>query len=107
MILPRGRGYGISLQFGFFLAAYRRAVWRDHSEGRAPRGAEQFSRLSPMRIDEIPVTETHVVKSSEAPGGIGEAATAIVGPAVSNAMFAATGKRILTLPIDTHVRSVK
>jgi isoquinoline 1-oxidoreductase beta subunit len=40
------------------------------------------------------------VKSAEPPGGFGEAPTAAVGPAVANAIFAATGKRIRTLPID-------
>ena len=59
-----------------------------------------FDNYLPMRIDEVPVIETHLVKSAEAPGGIGEAATAIVAPAVTNAIFAATGKRIRTLPID-------
>jgi isoquinoline 1-oxidoreductase beta subunit len=54
-----------------------------------------------MRIDEVPVVETHLVKSSELPGGIGETATAAVAPAVTNAIFAATGTRIRTLPIDT------
>jgi isoquinoline 1-oxidoreductase beta subunit len=58
-----------------------------------------FNDYLPMRIDEVPVIETHFVKSTEAPGGIGEAATAAVGPAVANAIFAATGKRIRTLPI--------
>jgi isoquinoline 1-oxidoreductase beta subunit len=52
-----------------------------------------------MRIGEVPVIETHLVKSAESPGGIGEAPTAAVGPAVANAIFAATGKRIRTLPI--------
>jgi isoquinoline 1-oxidoreductase beta subunit len=48
------------------------------------------------------------VKSTEAPGGIGEAGTAIVAPAVTNAIFAATGKRIRTLPIiDTAIRSTQ
>ena len=55
------------------------------------------------RIDEAPVVETHLVRSSEAPGGIGETATAAVGPAVANAIFAATAKRIRTLPIDTDL----
>jgi isoquinoline 1-oxidoreductase beta subunit len=41
------------------------------------------------------------VRSAEPPGGIGEAPTAAVTPAVTNAIFAATGKRIRTLPIDT------
>jgi isoquinoline 1-oxidoreductase beta subunit len=59
-----------------------------------------FNDYRPMRIDEAPVVETHLIKSTEAPGGIGEAPTAAVGPAVANAIFAATGKRIRTLPID-------
>jgi isoquinoline 1-oxidoreductase beta subunit len=49
------------------------------------------------------VVETHLVKSSEAPGGFGEAPTAVVAPAVTNAIFAATAKRIRTLPIDTNL----
>jgi len=41
------------------------------------------------------------VKSAESPGGFGEAPTAAVAPAVTNAIFAVTGTRIRTLPIDT------
>ena len=59
-----------------------------------------FETYLPMRIDEVPVIETHLVRSAEAPGGLGEAATAIVAPAVTNAIFAATGRRIRALPID-------
>jgi isoquinoline 1-oxidoreductase beta subunit len=59
-----------------------------------------FDTYLPMRIDEVPVVETHLVKSAELPGGIGETATAAVMPAVTNAIFAATGRRIRTLPIN-------
>jgi isoquinoline 1-oxidoreductase beta subunit len=67
--------------------------------GRVEQG--NFDTYRPMRIDEVPVIETHLVKSTEAPGGIGETATAAVAPAVTNAIFAVTGKRVRTLPIDT------
>jgi isoquinoline 1-oxidoreductase beta subunit len=46
------------------------------------------------------VVETHLVKSSEAPGGFGEAPTDVVATAMTNAIFGATAKRIRTLPID-------
>src|SRR5216684_3563184 len=62
-----------------------------------------FDTYRPLRIDEVPVVETHLVKSSEPPGGFGEAPTAVVAPAVTNAIFAATAKRIRTLPIDTNL----
>jgi len=62
-----------------------------------------FDTYLPMRIDEVPVIETHIVQSTEAPGGIGETATAAVSAAVTNAVFAATGKRIRTLPVDTDL----
>jgi isoquinoline 1-oxidoreductase beta subunit len=59
-----------------------------------------FHDYRPLRINEAPVIETYLVKSAEPPGGLGEAATAAVSPAVTNAIFAATGRRIRTLPID-------
>ena len=62
-----------------------------------------FHDYRPMRMNEVPVVETHLVKSTESPGGFGEAPTAAVAPAVTNAIFAATGVRIRTLPIDTGV----
>ena len=64
-----------------------------------------FHDYRPMRMNEVPVVETHIVKSAEAPGGFGEAPCACVTPAVTNAIFAATGKRIRTLPID--IRQLK
>ncbi|MEH2548869.1 isoquinoline 1-oxidoreductase beta subunit [Bradyrhizobium sp. AZCC 2262] len=69
--------------------------------GRVEQG--NFDTYRPMRIDEVPEIEMHLVKSTEAPGGIGETATAAVAQAVTNAIFAATGKRIRTLPINTDL----
>ena len=60
-----------------------------------------FHDYQPMRIDEAPRIETYLVKSTASPGGFGEAPTVGVAPAVTNAIFAATGKRIRILPIDT------
>jgi isoquinoline 1-oxidoreductase subunit beta len=45
--------------------------------------------------------DVHLVKSTEAPGGVGGPGTSAVMPAVANAIFAATGKRIRKLPIDS------
>jgi isoquinoline 1-oxidoreductase beta subunit len=52
-----------------------------------------------MRQNEAPEVETHIVPSTEAPGGIGEPSTAIAAGALVNAIAAATGKRIYKLPI--------
>jgi isoquinoline 1-oxidoreductase subunit beta len=53
-----------------------------------------------LRIGEMPKVEVHIVQSAEAPTGIGEPVVPTVGPAVSNAIFAATGKRVRTLPLN-------
>jgi isoquinoline 1-oxidoreductase beta subunit len=58
-----------------------------------------FHEYDVLRIDEMPVVEVHIVPSQNPPGGIGEASTPSVVPAVTNAIFAATGKRIRKLPI--------
>ena len=52
-----------------------------------------------LTMREMPVIETHVIPSTMEPGGVGEPGTPPIAPAVANAVFAATGKRIRTLPI--------
>jgi isoquinoline 1-oxidoreductase beta subunit len=59
-----------------------------------------------LRIDQTPKIEVHVVKSGEAPGGIGEAGTNAGPPALRNAIFAATGVALRRLPIDRSLISV-
>lgn len=58
-----------------------------------------FNNYEPLRIDEMPAIETYIVPSTNPPGGIGEASTPAIAPAVTNAIFSATGKRIRKLPI--------
>jgi isoquinoline 1-oxidoreductase beta subunit len=58
-----------------------------------------YSDFQVVSIDEAPAIETHIVDSGHPPGGFGETAVPPVAPAVANAVFAATGKRIRRLPI--------
>ncbi|MGH6815653.1 MAG: molybdopterin cofactor-binding domain-containing protein [Hyphomicrobiaceae bacterium] len=60
---------------------------------------ENFDTYQMLRIDEMPVVETVLVPSGGFWGGIGEPITPVAAPAVLNAIFAATGKRIRTLPL--------
>ena len=52
-----------------------------------------------LRMDEMPQVEVYLVPSAHAPSGIGEPGVPPVAPAVTNAVFAATGRRLRTLPI--------
>jgi isoquinoline 1-oxidoreductase beta subunit len=62
-----------------------------------------FNDYRLLRIDEMPRVEVHIVPSKEPPTGIGEPVVPTVGPAVANAIFAATGKRRRTLPLTNVV----
>jgi len=62
-----------------------------------------FSDYRVLRMNEMPKVEVHIVDSEEPPSGIGEPTVPPIGPAVSNAIFAATGKRVRTLPLSTAV----
>jgi isoquinoline 1-oxidoreductase beta subunit len=53
-----------------------------------------------LRINEMPKVEVHILDSGEAPGGLGEPGVPTVAPAVCNAIYAVTGKRVRQLPID-------
>lgn len=82
--------------FGLTAALYGNITLKN---GRVEQS--NFHDYQPMRINEAPRIETHLVKSTVSPGGFGEAPTAATAPAVTNAIFAATGNRIRSLPINT------
>lgn len=53
-----------------------------------------------MRLNEAPPIATHIIPSTAEPGGMGEPPSAVCAPALANAVFAATGKRMRTLPLN-------
>jgi isoquinoline 1-oxidoreductase beta subunit len=59
-----------------------------------------FDTYQMLRMNEAPAIEVYIVESFEPPGGMGEPGTSAIAPAVTNAIFAATGKRLRKLPID-------
>jgi isoquinoline 1-oxidoreductase subunit beta len=59
-----------------------------------------FDDYEPLRITDMPKIEVHIVSSSEAPTGVGEPGVPAIAPAISNAVFAATGKRLRSLPFS-------
>ena len=78
-----------------------RLIWADSfraTGGRVEQG--NFDTYQLLRINETPVIEVHIVPSSEPPGGMGEPGTSAIVPAITNAVYAATGKRLRKLPVD-------
>ena len=71
------------------------------AEGVVEQG--NFDDYEPTRIKEMPAVEVHVVPSAEAPTGIGEPGLPPLAPAIGNAVFAATGKRLRSLPFDLEL----
>ena len=59
-----------------------------------------FDTYQVMRMNEAPAIEVHIVQNFEPPGGMGECGTSAIVPAVANAIFAATGKRLRKMPVD-------
>ena len=81
--------------FGITAALYGEITVKD---GRVQQ--TNFDTYQMLRMNEAPAIEVHFVQSFEPPGGMGETGTSAIGPAVTNAIFAATGKRLRRLPID-------
>jgi isoquinoline 1-oxidoreductase beta subunit len=85
-----------AIMFGITAALYGKITLKD---GRVEQ--TNFDTYRILRLDEAPAVEVHIVQSFEPPGGMGETGTSAIVPAVTNAIFAATGKRLRKLPIDT------
>src|SRR5712672_2338285 len=66
-----------------------------------------FNDYRMLRIDQAPKIEVHVIKSGEAPGGIGETGVTAGPPALRNAIYAATGVVLRRLPIDRDLLAVR
>lgn len=86
-----------SINFGLSAALWGDIKIRD---GRVLQ--TNFDSYRVVRMNEAARIDTYVVDSTEAPGGIGEPATALVAPAVCNAIYAATGRRLRSLPLARH-----
>lgn len=85
-----------AILYGLTAALYGEITLKD---GRVEQS--NFDNYRALRINEIPAIDIHIIDSGEAPGGMGEPGTCAVPPAITNAIFAATGVRLRKLPIDT------
>lgn len=81
------------------------ALWNEITLANGRVQQSNFGDYRMMRINEAPVVEVHIVNSRDEPGGIGEPGTAGIAPALTNAVFAATGKRIRKLPIGEQLKA--
>jgi isoquinoline 1-oxidoreductase subunit beta len=84
--------------FGATAALYGEITLKD---GRVEQG--NFDTYQMLRMNEAPAIDVHIVNSQEPPGGIGETGTSAIVPAIANAIFAATGKRLRKMPIDPAI----
>lgn len=81
---------------GFALGALMRGVIT-LTDGKVDQ--DNFHRYRPLRMSEMPKVEVHILPSIATPTGVGEPGVPPLGPAVANAIFAATGRRVRDLPL--------
>jgi isoquinoline 1-oxidoreductase beta subunit len=85
-----------AIAFGLSAALHSRLTFK---QGRVQQS--NFHDYPILRISDAPAIEVYIVQSTEPPGGMGEAGTSLIVPAVTNAaIFAATSKRLRKLPVD-------
>jgi isoquinoline 1-oxidoreductase beta subunit len=82
-----GIGYGLS-----------GALWSEITLVRGRAQEANFDRYRPLRIQEMPAVEVHIVASGAPPTGVGEPGVPPIAPAVANALFQLTGRRVRRLP---------
>jgi isoquinoline 1-oxidoreductase beta subunit len=83
-----------AIVYGLSAALYGEITFKD---GKVEQS--NFHDYPVLRMNEMPRVEVHIVPSTEAPGGVGEPGLPPLAPAVVNAIYAATGKRLRKLPL--------
>ena len=86
-----------SFAYGLSAALYGECTVKDGAIEQT-----NFHMYPVVKMDEMPAVETSVMPSGGFWGGVGEPTIAVAAPAVLNAIFAATGKRIRDLPLKNH-----
>lgn len=87
-----------SVSFGLGAALQSKITFKDGMVQQS-----NFHDYQVLRMADMPKVEVHIVQSTEKMGGVGEPAVPPIAPAVANAVFAATGKRLRTLPIGDQL----
>lgn len=85
---------------GFGLGA---ALYNEIVIGQGQARQSNFHDYLPLRIEDMPAIEVHIVPSAQPPTGVGEPGVPPVGPAVANAWFRLTGERVRRLPFAHQV----
>ena len=83
-----------AITYGLSAALYGEITYTDGKPDQS-----NFDTYPVVRISEAPKVEVHIVPSEDAPTGVGEPGTPPIAPAVANAIFALTGKRVRRLPM--------
>jgi len=89
------------IAFGLSAALYGAITLKD---GRVQQS--NYHDYPALRLPEMPAVDTHVVASSEKPGGVGEPGLPPIAPAVANALFTLTGTRLRSLPLRMRTEAV-
>jgi isoquinoline 1-oxidoreductase subunit beta len=84
-----------AIVFGITAALYGEVTLKN---GRIEQ--TNFDSYQMLRMNEAPAIDVYIVQNFEPPGGMGECGTSVIVPAVANAIFAATGKRLRRMPVD-------
>ena len=87
-----------SINFGMAAALFHQITL---DKGRVQQ--TNFGDFPVPRMNDSPQIDMHIVQSTEKPGGIGEPGTAVIGPAIANAVAALTGKRVRSMPMTKDV----
>ena len=90
-----------AIMFGITAALHGEISLKD---GRVEQS--NFHNYLMLRMNEAPAVEVHMMQNHEPPGGMGECGTSAIVPAVANAIYAATGKRLRRMPVDASALRV-